>query len=75
MRILLLEDDQETAEALAKGLVHEGHEVAAARDVGAAEALLEASVFDAGVLDVMVPGGSGFDVLARLRAANHRCPR
>jgi two-component system OmpR family response regulator len=74
MRILLLEDDQETAEALAEGLAHEGHEVAAARDVGAAEALLAASVFDAGVLDVMVPGGSGFDVLARLRTASPPVP-
>jgi len=74
MRILLLEDDQETAEAVAKGLAQEGHDVSTARDVAAARALIAADVFDAAVLDVMVPGGSGYDVLAELRSAEPRVP-
>jgi two-component system OmpR family response regulator len=69
VRILLLEDDAETGRALEKGLAHEGHTVLLARDVGSAVHLLESEAVDAAVLDVMVPGGSGYDVLAKLRAA------
>ncbi len=74
VRILLLEDDRETAEALAQGLAKEGHEVALAGDVASARALLGEGRFDAAVLDVMVPGGSGYDVLAALRACEPRVP-
>lgn len=74
MRILLLEDDQETAEALVKGLAQEGHDVSAARDVAAASQWIATTSFDAAVLDVMVPGGSGYDVLALLRRREPRVP-
>jgi two-component system OmpR family response regulator len=67
MRVLLLEDDTETLEALRKGLARDGHEVAAVGDAPSALALVEAREFDAAVLDIGVPGGSGFDVLAALR--------
>jgi two-component system OmpR family response regulator len=68
MRVLLLEDDDETAVALEKGLVHEGYAVRTSRDVEEALVLIEDESFDFAVLDVMVPGGSGYDVLARLKA-------
>jgi two-component system OmpR family response regulator len=74
MRILLLEDDEETADALAKGLEKEGHRVSAAHDVAAASALIASTPFDAAVLDVMVPGGSGYDVLGQLAALEPRVP-
>src|SRR5262245_9850740 len=74
VRILLLEDDQETAEAVAKGLVQEGHEVSPARDVAAARALTASQGFDAAVLDLMVPDGSGYEVLEELRAREPRVP-
>jgi DNA-binding response OmpR family regulator len=74
MRILLLEDDQETAEALVKGLAQEGHDVSAACDVDAASQWIASTSFDAAVLDVMVPGGSGYDVLALLRSREPRVP-
>src|SRR5262245_35216999 len=74
MRILLLEDDGETAEALVKGLAQEGHDVSPARDVDAARECISKTSFDAAVLDVMVPGGSGYDVLALLRSREPRVP-
>jgi DNA-binding response OmpR family regulator len=74
VRILLLEDDLETAETLAKGLAQEAYEVALARDVPAALALVGAQQFDVAVLDVMVPGGSGYDVLEALRRREPRMP-
>ncbi len=74
MRILLLEDDCETAETLAAGLGQEGHEVALAHDVGSALTRLAEGSFDAAVLDVTVPGGSGYEVLAALRSAEPPVP-
>jgi DNA-binding response OmpR family regulator len=71
---LLLEDDQETADALAQGLGREGHEVVLARDVAGALARIGEGRFDAAVLDLMVPGGSGYDVLDVLRKQEPRVP-
>jgi two-component system copper resistance phosphate regulon response regulator CusR len=74
MRLLLLEDDQETAETLAQGLAQEGHDVSLACDVPRALALVAEHRFDAAVLDLMVPGGSGYDVLEVLRKSEPRVP-
>lgn len=68
MRVLLLEDDPETADALDRGLRHEGYEVCVAADVRAALDSLADEPFGVAVLDVMVPGGSGYEVLERLKA-------
>lgn len=68
MRILLLEDDRETAAALEKGLTREGHAVALATELSAALRLAEQGGFEAAVLDVVLPDGSGYEVLDRLRA-------
>ena len=74
MRLLLLEDDHETADTLAHGLGREGHEVVVVRDVAGALARVARDRFDAAVLDVMVPGGSGYDVLDALRKDEPRTP-
>jgi DNA-binding response OmpR family regulator len=74
VRLLLLEDDQETADALAQGLGREGHEAVVARDVASALARIAEGRFDAAVLDLMVPGGSGYDVLDVLRTNEPRTP-
>jgi two-component system OmpR family response regulator len=68
MRILLLEDDRETAAALEKGLAREGHVVSLATDLDTALRLAGQEPFEAAVLDVGVPGGSGYQVLDRLRS-------
>jgi DNA-binding response OmpR family regulator len=72
MRILLLEDDRETAAALEKGLAREGHEVRVATDLDTALRLADERSCEAAVLDVVVPGGSGYEVLDRLRARSPR---
>jgi len=69
VRILLLEDDLETASALEKGLSLEGHRVSVAVRARDALGFVAADSFDVAVLDVSVPDGSGYDVLAALRAA------
>src|SRR5690349_20631718 len=67
MHILLVEDDAELAALLAAGFAEHGHRVAHAD--GYEAGLLRAALgsFDVLVLDVMLPGGSGFDLCRELR--------
>jgi two-component system copper resistance phosphate regulon response regulator CusR len=67
MRVLLVEDDPELAGMLENGLAELGfHVVAEATfDAGKTRAVLGA--FDVIILDVMLPGGSGFDLCRGLR--------
>lgn len=73
-RILIVEDEKHLAEALAHNLKFEGYDT---QVVGDGESGLErfaAEEFDLVVLDVMLPGISGFDVCERLREAGNRVP-
>jgi DNA-binding response OmpR family regulator len=72
-RILVVDDEPHIREVVGSYLAREGHEVAYAADGDAAlEAALDGDP-DLIVLDVMLPGRSGFDVLRDLRAAGRRC--
>ncbi|MFA7096328.1 MAG: response regulator transcription factor, partial [Gammaproteobacteria bacterium] len=66
-RILLVDDDTELCELLAEYLTTEGFEVAAVHDGPAALERAPKEHWDAVILDVMLPGMNGFDVLKRLR--------
>jgi len=66
-RILLIDDDQELCEMLAEFLATEGFEVGMAHDGNAGAARAREDGWDAIVLDVMMPGMNGFDVLRQLR--------
>jgi two-component system OmpR family response regulator len=74
MRVLVVDDEVRTAALLRRGLSEEGYAVDVAQD--ASEALWRASEFgyDAVVLDVLLPGMSGFDVCRRLRAGGCWAP-
>lgn len=66
-RILLLEDEAVIREVVSEYLVMAGYQVEATEDGQAAlDALAEAS-FDLAILDIMVPGPSGLEVLAFIR--------
>jgi two-component system OmpR family response regulator len=67
MRVLLVEDDEKLARAVARGLRHEGYAVDVSDDGDAA--LVQAAVwhYDAIVLDVMLPQRDGLAVCATLR--------
>lgn len=67
-RVLVVEDDAAVRRMLERSLGAEGFEVTAAPDGGAALAAAEAKAPDLVVLDVSMPGLSGFDVCRRLRA-------
>jgi two-component system copper resistance phosphate regulon response regulator CusR len=67
MRVLLVEDDPELAEIIEGGLGEHGVQVAheSTLDAGRSRAVL--GTFDVIILDVMLPGGSGFDLCQTLR--------
>jgi two-component system OmpR family response regulator len=68
MRVLLAEDDAETAQFVERGLLGLGHDVTVASDGPGALRLGSAQSFDAIILDRMLPGLAGLDVLRALRA-------
>lgn len=67
VKVLLVDDDREFASGLARFL--EKHDITAmlAHDAKGAECLLCKSDYDVVLLDVMLPGVSGFDLLPKLR--------
>ena len=67
MNILLVEDDAMLAEAVRTGLAHDGWRVDWAADAPLAKTALVDHDFDAVVLDLGPPGGSGLGVLSALR--------
>lgn len=74
MRILLVEDDPMVGAAVRKGMQQDGHTVDWVREVGAAEAALDAGTFEFMLLDLGLPGKSGLELLAALRRAANPLP-
>jgi two-component system copper resistance phosphate regulon response regulator CusR len=68
MRILIVEDEAKIASFLERAFREEAWEAAVAKDGEAALALARSEAFDLAVLDVMLPGMDGFEVLKGLRA-------
>lgn len=67
MRILLVEDETHLAEAIKRGLVDEGFVVDLAHDGITGQWLATENPYDVIVLDIMLPGRSGYAVLGGLR--------
>ena len=74
MRILLIEDDSSLAELIRSGLEEHSIRVTVAYTFqdGRVQAVL--GTFDIIVLDIMLPGGSGFDLCAYLRKRDIATP-
>jgi two-component system OmpR family response regulator len=72
--ILVVDDDPGLRELLLSALRFAGFAVEAAGDVPAALAAIEARMPDAVVLDVMLPGTDGFDLVHLLRARDVQVP-
>lgn len=68
MKILLVDDDPRLRDTLRRGLEHAGHEAVAAASADEAEAALSVQHFDLLLLDVMMPGRDGWELLEALRA-------
>jgi len=67
MAILLIDDDRELCELMGRFLSSEGFDVAAEHDGNAGLERLKQDGFELAVLDIMMPGKNGMDVLRELR--------
>lgn len=73
-RLLVVEDEESLAQGLLFNLRAEGHDVSVEGDGEAALETLRSRMFDAVVLDVMLPGKDGFEVAAALRREGNYVP-
>ena len=67
MHVLVVDDDRRLRALLSSYLTKNGHRVTVASTAAEARAFLDGLAFDIIVLDVMMPGESGFDFAADLR--------
>ncbi len=67
-RILIVDDNASNRDLLQRWLEREGHRASTAESGGQALDLVESESFDLVLLDLMMPGISGFEVLCRLKA-------
>jgi len=72
--ILIAEDELAMADALRRGLEEQNHTVTVTYDGLEAIAAADGSLFDAIVLDVMMPGADGLTVARRLRQSGNQTP-
>jgi len=73
-RILVVDDDEAIRASLRRGLTFEGFDVVLAADGTEALRLLRDAPPDLMVLDLMMPGPDGLEVVRRLRAVDDRLP-
>ena len=69
-RILIIEDEEKLARFVELELSYEGYEIQKAADGRAGLELAESGNFDLILLDVMLPGLNGLEVLRRLRRSS-----
>lgn len=74
LRILLVEDNMDTAQIIERLLLRQGHRVATAADLATATALLKQSKFDLLLSDLGLPDGSGLELMRALRERGERMP-
>ena len=67
--ILVVEDNQDLRELIIRMLVFEDYEILTAKDGETALDLITLHRFDLVLLDIMMPGMSGMEVLAKIRSA------
>jgi two-component system OmpR family response regulator len=74
MKILVIEDDRQTAQYLVKGLSEQGHVVEVANDGRDGLFLAAAGRYDVMVVDRMLPGLDGLGVVKTVRGAGVKTP-
>jgi DNA-binding response OmpR family regulator len=74
VRILVVEDEPKVARSLREGLEREGYDVVVAATGEEGFFRVGSETFDLVLLDLMLPGRSGFEVLGALRARHDATP-
>lgn len=73
-RLLIVDDDRDLAQMVSEFLGHEGFAVETTADADGARRALADSVSDALILDVMLPGKNGLELLQELRERYPQLP-
>ena len=73
-KILLVEDEQKIADALKMGLTENGYDVETAYDGNIGWKLFEQCSFDLIILDINLPGITGYELCKRIRSRNAQVP-
>jgi two-component system, OmpR family, copper resistance phosphate regulon response regulator CusR len=74
LRLLIVEDEPKVAQALREGLESESYSVAVATNGEDGFFLANSEPFDLLILDVMLPGRSGIDILSAMRRKGMHIP-
>jgi len=74
MRVLIVEDDKKTASFVHKALQAEGFAVDMCHDGDEALAIASSAPFDGIVLDIMLPGRDGLNIVRMLRQRKNATP-
>lgn len=67
MRILIVEDDRDMNSVVSRHLLSSGYDVDSCSDAETAKRLIKKQYYDVIVLDIMLPGESGLDVVRWMR--------
>ncbi len=73
-RILVVDDDEDILEILKTMLGNRGYEVEEAEDGETALERLESEQFDLLVLDIVMPGMNGYEVMEKMKESGIRMP-
>lgn len=74
MRILVAEDERDMNRLISRALEKEGYGVDSCFDGDEAMEYLQSADYDGAVLDVMMPGRDGFQIVRELRAGGSQLP-
>src|SRR5512138_167051 len=74
MRILVVEDEPKVASFIKKGLQEEAYAVDVANDGAEGLLLIEMNVYDAVILDLMLPKKNGIEVMQEIRSRKLNVP-
>jgi DNA-binding response OmpR family regulator len=72
MKLLIIEDELSLQELMTKALKQEGYVVENAMDFNTAVEKLGVYSYDCVLLDINLPGGSGFDILEHMKKTGNR---
>jgi DNA-binding response OmpR family regulator len=74
MKILVIEDDKKVAQAVKKGLESDRYDVELAPTGEIGFFLINSQTFDLIILDLMLPGRDGLEILAAVRGRHDKTP-
>ncbi|MCD8152501.1 MAG: response regulator transcription factor [Clostridiales bacterium] len=74
MKLLLVEDEERIAQALKELLIHENYDVDLCPDGISGMEAVETGLYDIIILDVMLPGKSGFEITRQARRQGIKTP-